>query len=124
MPQATVSETARLPVPPDRAWTVLRDFAAPWHPDMAWGREEIAEDGARERVFGMAGDGTRYRERLTWFSDTERSLAYLLTEGIAGVQDYRARVRVEPADGGSVVSWTARIAAPADRLDAIRDGTA
>jgi pimeloyl-ACP methyl ester carboxylesterase/AcrR family transcriptional regulator len=123
MPQATVQQTAKLAAPPAQVWAVLRDFAAPWHPDMAWCREEIAADGARERVFAMTGEDGRYRERLTYFSDAERSLSYVLTEGIEGAQDYRARVRVEAAEGGAAVSWSARIIATAARLEPVRAGT-
>lgn len=104
--------------PTAQVWAVLRDFCGLWHPAM----ESIrAEDGGQERVFVAGGD--TYRERLTWFSDSEKSLGYRCLEGIKGAERYDARVSVAATESGAAVTWTAEIAAPKGRAEEIAAGT-
>ena len=103
---------------------MLRDFCGLWHPAMDWVREERDARGSLIRAFAGGGDDTVYREQLTWFSDTNRALAYTHLQGIAGVERYDARVTVTPSErGGSTVNWTADLTAPAARAAAIAAGT-
>lgn len=108
----------RVSRPAAEVWAVLRDFCGLWHPAMDRIR---AEDGGQVRVFEAGGDV--YRERLTWFSDSEMSLGYRCLEGIRGAERYDARVGVVESEGGAAVTWTAEIAAPAGRAGEIAAGT-
>ncbi len=111
--------------PPAAVWAVARDFCGLWHPSVAWIRAERDGRGRLLRAFGVAGEDRVYREALTWFSDSDRTLGYRHLHGIAGVEAYDARLSVAPAEGGgSRVIWSAEVAAPAARLRAICDGTA
>lgn len=112
-----------VPRAPDQVWAVLRDFGGAWHPAMAWVRAERGGKGALIRAFGVAGEATVYREQRVWFSDSGRALAYRHLQGIRDVERYDAGVAVTPAEGGSTVTWTAELTAPAARAPAIAAGT-
>ncbi len=87
-------------------------------------RAERDDRGTLIRAFTVKGEGTLYREQLTYRSDSDRSLAYAHLEGIAGVERYAARLAVSPGkNGGSVVEWSARLTAPAERATAVAAGT-
>ena len=105
---------------PAQVWAVARDFCGTWHPAIATIR---AEPGG-VRAFTVAGEDTLYRERLTYFSDTDRTLAYTHLEGIKGAERYDARLTVAASDqGGSVITMTASITASATRAAEIAAGT-
>ena len=100
-------------------WAVLRDFCGAWHPSVASIRAERDGRGALIRAFTVRGEEGIYREQLTWFSDSGRSLAYRHVEGIAGVERYDARVTVTAAERGCTVMWTADLTAPLGRVGAM-----
>lgn len=107
-----------------QAWSVVRDFCGAWHPAIETIAFEQTGHGALIRRFKVKGDGGIYRERLTYFSDTERTMAYTHVEGIVGVQSYDARLSIAvSADNGSVVSMSAELSAPMLRAQEIADGT-
>jgi pimeloyl-ACP methyl ester carboxylesterase len=113
-----------VPCAPDDVWRVVRDFCGAWHPWVATIHEERGPKGARVRAFTVAGEDTVYREQQTYFSESDRVLGYTHLEGIRDCEAYDARTTVTPAEaGGSVVSWTATVRAPAARLGAICEGT-
>jgi pimeloyl-ACP methyl ester carboxylesterase len=109
---------------PAAVWAVARDFGGAWHPWIATIRTERDAKGHLIRAFTVTGEDTLYREQQTYLSDSDRVLAYTHLDGIAGAESYDARLTVSPSDaGGSIVTWTATIAAPAARLTQICDGT-
>lgn len=109
---------------PDAVWAVARDFCASWHPAIDRITAERDGQGALIRAFTVKGEDTLYRERLSYFSDSDRVLAYSHLEGIAGVDRYDARLTVGPSEkGGSVMTWTADISAPVSRAAEIAGGT-
>ncbi len=109
------------PGDPAQVWAVARDFCGRWHPAIAKMR---AEQGGKVRAFTLAGDDSLYRERLTYFSDSDRTLAYTHLQGITGVERYDARLTIAAADqGGSVITMTASITASAARAVEIAAGT-
>lgn len=111
----------RLDVSPDAAWSALRDFCAPWHP---WIETMQAEQGGAVRAFRVSGEDTQYRERLTWFSDTDRVMCYTHVAGIDGAQRYDGMLSVAAAEqGGSIVTMSAEIEALAERASDIASGT-
>lgn len=124
MGQDVVQVQGQLPAAPDDVWRVLGDFCGAWHPWVATIREERGPKGARLRAFTVTGEDTVYRERLTYLSDSDRSLGYTHLDGIRDCQAYDAMVTVTPSgDGGSMVTWSATIKAADARLTAICDGT-
>lgn len=112
-----------IPRDPAQVWAVAGDFCGLWHPAMTACRAERDPRGALVRVFTAQGEDTEYREQLTWHSDSDRSLGYTHLAGIAECEAYDARLTVTPAQGGSAVSWTATLTAPATRAGAIARGT-
>lgn len=112
-----------IPRDPDTVWAVARAFCGLWHPAMTACRAERDPRGALVRAFTVQGEDTEYREQLTWFSDSDRSQGYTHLSGIAGCESYDARLSVSPAQGGSAVTWSARLTAPPPRARAIADGT-
>ena len=124
MPSQRVQIHRLLQADPDDVWAVARDFCGLWHPAMATCQEERDHRGALIRAFTVQGEETLYREQLTWFSDSDRSLGYTHLQGIADCDAYDARLTISPAaDGRSALTWTAEITAPATRIDAIARGT-
>jgi len=112
-----------IPRDPAEVWAVAGDFCGLWHPAMTAVRAERDPRGALVRAFTVQGEDTQYREQLTWYSDSDRSLGYTHLAGIAGCEGYDARLTVTPAQGGSAVVWSATITAPAARAAAIARGT-
>jgi len=107
---------------PDAVWAVLGSFDVSWHPYIAHCTVLRDADGALLRSFADQ-DGTVYEERRSYISDTDRVLCYTLVKGIEGILTYNARIEVTEDSGASVVTWSATIAAPADRADKIAEGT-
>jgi pimeloyl-ACP methyl ester carboxylesterase len=87
-------------------------------------RAERGGHGGLIRVFTVKGEDASYREQMTWFSDSDRTLGYTHLDGISDCEAYDARVSVSPApSGGATVKWTATISAPVARLQGICNGT-
>ena len=124
MPQLEARSTAKTSASPDAVWRIARDFCAPWHPAIAEMRAETGAEGGLVRAFSVHGEDTVYRERLTWFSDSDRTLGYAHVEGIAGVESYAGRLIVSSAEnGGAEITMSARMAAPSGRAEEIASGT-
>jgi pimeloyl-ACP methyl ester carboxylesterase len=124
MARGVVEVSGTVDASPEAVWAVVGDFCGRWHPAIATMRAEKANDGGQIRAFTVHGEDTLYRERLTWLSESDRTLGYTHLEGIAGAAAYDARIGVCAAgDGGSLVEWSAAIEADEPRLGAIRAGT-
>lgn len=112
MARDRVQVTGHSPASPEAVWAVARDFCGHWHPGVATIRAERDARGSLVRAFTAHGEDTLYRERLTFLSDSDRSLAYAHLEGIAGVDRYDACLTVSPSgDGGSSIEWVADVEA-------------
>ncbi len=125
MPRNRVQIIGQCPASPEAVWAIAGDFCGKWHPAIAGIRAEHDARGSLIRAFTVHGEDTLYREQLTWFSDSDRSLGYTHLEGISGVDRYDGRVTVSgDGAGGSLVEWTAEVDAPdAARLAGICQGT-
>jgi pimeloyl-ACP methyl ester carboxylesterase len=125
MPRDQIQVIRHCPASPEAAWAIAGDFCGHWHPGIATIRAERDARGSLIRAFTVHGENTLYREQLTWFSDSDRSLGYTHLEGIAGVERYDARITVSAAEGGgSTIEWTAIVEAPdAVRAAAVCTGT-
>lgn len=107
-----------------RVWTVLGDFTAPWHPFIAEISAGRDEHGRLLRRFRAHGEDTLYVERLTYFSDSDRTLAYEHVAGIREADRYHARYSVEDlGEAACRVTWSASFSAPDHRIEGIRQGT-
>ena len=123
MARGEVDVSGTLAASPEAVWSVVADFCGRWHPAIADIRAERDERGGLIRAFKVHGEDTLYRERLTWRSDSDRTLGYAHLEGIAGAETYDGRIAVTAADGGSMVRWSASVEAAEPRLSRICDGT-
>lgn len=109
---------------PDVVWSIAGAFCEGWHPAVATMEAERGADGALVRAFTVQGEETVYRERLCYRSDSDRELAYRHLQGIAGVDDYAARLSVTAdGQGGSVITMSATLTAPMPRAAQIAAGT-
>lgn len=122
MPHLSVKSTADTTASADQTWAVVRDFCAPWHPLIDRMQAEAGQ-AARVRRFSVKGEDTIYRERLTYFSATQRRMSYTHLSGIAGVQRYDAHLSVIQTDKGARIKMAADLTAPAPRADEIAAGT-
>lgn len=125
MPRDQIQVIGRCPASPEAVWAIAGDFCGHWHPGIATIRAERDARGSLIRAFTVHGEDTLYREQLTWFSDSDRSLGYTHLEGIAGVERYDARITVSATEGGgSTIEWTATVEAPdSARAAAVCAGT-
>lgn len=122
MAEHHVRVTKDISAPPETVWASVQDFSAPWHPAIATMRADYT-DGNHIRVFTVHGERTEYRERLTWYSDSERCMAYTLVAGIAGAQAYNASLSVEDTPVGCRVVMAADLCADEPRAREIAKGT-
>jgi len=134
LPKEEVSCTGTIEASAERVWSLGGDFHGTWHPaintmsvDPAINTMSVEQDepGRLIRAFRLHGEpDTTYRERLTWFSNSERSMAYTHVEGIKGVREYNAHLSVEPKnDTECSLTMAAEITAPAPRASQIAEGT-
>lgn len=124
MVERKVHSLGRSDESPDALWRRVRNFCAPWHPAVTEMRAERGADGALIRAFEVQGENTTYREQLTYFSDSDRTMAYTHVEGIDGCDAYDARLFVQPDDAeGSIISMTAIMSASPDRVEGMAKGT-
>ncbi len=124
MPQLDVHSSGQIAATADQVWALIRDFCGAWHPAIATMAAEYDDSGRLIRRFTVKGDEGVYRERLTWFSDSDRSMAYTHIEGIQGVKSYDARMQIS-ADSNThcTMAMSARLTAPEPRASGIALGT-
>ncbi len=124
MVRKSVHVARRVAAPADAIWTMARKFCAEWHPFIEWVKAERDGQGHLVRHFKAMGENGHYRERLTWFSDSDRELRYAHVEGIRDARSYTACLKVTPDGDGAEISWSAEIEAPEPRATEIESGTA
>ncbi len=123
MAQKTVHVSKDLPVSPAVVWAVARQFCKAWHPFLEWVKAERDEAGHLVRCFKVQAEEGLYRERLSYFSDTDFELRYVHIEGIKDVTSYAATFRVVATDHGCTITWQATLEADEPRASAIASGT-
>ena len=124
MARAQVHEIGYAAAEPAAIWAVAGDFCSLWHPAIDRIGQERDAGGSVIRAFTVKGALTLYREQMTYRSDSDRVLAYTHLQGIDGVWRYDARLSVAADEqGGSIITWTAELTAPATRAEAIAAGT-
>jgi carbon monoxide dehydrogenase subunit G len=107
MDQARVTETIDIAAAPDAAWALVGDFAGlvAWFPAVVDSVVEGSGIGAL-RYLTMP-DGNRLTERQEARDDAGRSYEYVATAGALPCTEYRSRIAVTPAGGGSRITWSA-----------------
>lgn len=124
MARETVQVIGTSTADPAAVWAIARDFCGLWHPAIATMAAIRDTQGRLIRAFTLKGEGELYRERLTYFSDSDMTMAYSHVEGIAGVDSYNARLTVMPDDkDGCVIRMSAVLTAPMLRAKEIANGT-
>lgn len=123
MPRLHVESSVAVAAAPDVVWGHLRDFCAAWHPAVDHMETEKLADGSLIRRFTVKGERTAYRERLTYFSDSQRVMAYTHVEGIEKVESYDAQLKVSAHGDGAHVTMSADITASEPRASEIAEGT-
>jgi len=119
-----VEVTGKSPADPDAVWRIAQNFANGWHPAIESMSAESDDSGRLIRVFTVHGEETEYRERLTYFSHSDRTLRYTHLQGIQDVEHYNASLCIAADDaGGSHIIWSAEIVAESARAKAIATGT-
>lgn len=105
----------------DVVWAMVHDFCGAWHPAII---SIETEEGGNIRRFTVQGEDTVYRERLTYYSDSERAYVYRHLEGIRDVENYIATFSVDEIDETSCqINWHATITAHESRGAEIAEGT-
>lgn len=124
MPSQSVHVEGHVAATPEAVWATARDFCGAWHPAIEAITAERGAAGDLVRRFTVKGEPTIYRERLIYFSDSDRTLGYSHLEGIRDADCYIGWFAVKPAaDGGSAIAWDAEVSAPTGRLEEIVAGT-
>ena len=126
MPTVTVSSVIDAPI--EKVWARIRDFNGlpSWHPRMV--KSEI-EDGRPADEIGCVRkfeliSGATLREKLTAFSDAERSVSYSILETPQPISNHTATLKlVRVTDGErTYAEWTATFDAPAAEADKVAEG--
>ena len=111
----TISLAEEAPAPAARIWAILADFGAflDWAYTHANGTIEVEGDGVGMVRHLDMGNGPM-GERLDRLDHDSRTLAYSLAYGDPlGMDQYRARVRVEELEEGrSLLHWTGEFSSP------------
>ena len=114
----------QVPVSVQSIWRHIRAFDISWHPAVTACQLERDAAGKLIRTFEVVGRSARYREQRSYFSDTERSLSYLMLEGIEGLHRYDANVTVQSINEGACrVTWRASVVLRQGDVDAVAERT-
>jgi carbon monoxide dehydrogenase subunit G len=117
---AQVSETIEVAAAPDRTWALVGDFAGlvGWFPAVT--SSEVEGSGVGALRYLTMPDGTALTERQEARDDVARCYEYTAIAGALPCTDYRSRIAVTPAGGGSRITWTATFTPLADApVDAV-----
>ncbi len=119
----TVHCIAQSTAAPDEIWAAVADFNVGWHPMVSWSMIEPSRNAQIIRRFAADDGSSIMRERLTYYSASDHTIAYEMVEGIEGASSYHARLKITPSESGSTMTWNADITASAARAPAIANGT-
>jgi carbon monoxide dehydrogenase subunit G len=104
----SVKEKVELPVPPDKAWEVIKDFDRwqTWHPALASDEITSGKGNTRGTVRVLTTkDGARITEQLMHYQPKGFSYTYKITDSPLPVTDYVSTLQVKASKSGSVVHW-------------------
>lgn len=121
--QRTIECSERCAADAQQLWSLVRDFCAPWHPAVESIAREYDDSGALVRALTVSGDNSVYKERLTYYSETDRTYRYSHIAGIVDINDYHAELCVEPEGNGCRMTMRATVSATPQRADEVVQGT-
>lgn len=114
-------------------WSKVKNFSdlGAWHPAVAKTEIVAGKDGKKgaKRILTLQ-DGGQIKETLKAYDSKEKSMQYIITEGVLPVQDYVSTIRVKPnGSDSSVVIWESSFKPKAqgdekvasDTIDAVYD---
>jgi carbon monoxide dehydrogenase subunit G len=113
-----VTNTIRVDAPPDDAWRVVGDLTGVdrWIPGVVSATVE-----GRRRLCETA-DGDQIVERITSYSDDDRSYGYAHIQQPLPIENSRGTLSVEPAGDGSLIRWEAELDAPGAEIAELVEG--
>jgi uncharacterized protein YndB with AHSA1/START domain len=98
----------RFPQPPERVWEVYTDHArwSEWSgfPKSRLEREGDTERNGRGAVRGFSGGGVSVHEQVLEFEPPKR-MTYRIVRGGFPLRNHLGEVRLEPAEGGTLLVW-------------------
>jgi hypothetical protein len=117
----SVKEKVELPVAPEKAWNLIKDFDGwqNWHPAVASTDITSGKGNARGtvRVLNLK-DGAKVTETLVHYQPKIFSYTYRITDSPLPVTDYVSTLSVKAFKSGSVVTWTSHFKAKEGTADA------
>jgi uncharacterized protein YndB with AHSA1/START domain len=101
----TIDVRATIPAGPAAVWRLLGDSATwpQWTPIETFELERPGDASGLGELRAFTTGRVRVREEIVE-REPERRLTYVLLSGLA-VRDYRARIELEPAPGGTALHW-------------------
>jgi mxaD protein len=117
----SVKEKVELPVPPDKAWAMIKDFDGwqNWHPAIASTEILSGKGNTRGTVRVLTTkDGAKITERLDRYQPKGFSYTYRITDSPLPVTDYVSTIQVKSSKSGSVVMWSSHFKAKEGTEDA------
>ena len=117
----SVKEKVELPVPPDKAWAMIKDFDGwqNWHPAIASTEILSGKGNTRGTVRVLTTkDGGKITERLDRYQPKGFSYTYRNMDSPLPVTDYVSTIQVKGSKSGSVVMWRSHFKAKEGTEDA------
>ncbi len=117
----SVKEKVELPVPPEKAWEMIKDFDGwqNWHPVIASTEITSGKGNTRGTVRVLTTkDGAKITETLVHYQPKVFSYTYRITDSPLPVTDYVSTIQVKAAKSGSVVHWQSHFKAKEGTSDA------
>jgi mxaD protein len=117
----SVKEKVELPVPPDKAWAMIKDFDGwqNWHPAIASTEILSGKGNTRGTVRVLTTkDGAKITERLDRYQPKGFSYTYRITDSPLPLTDYVSTIQVKSSKSGSVVMWSSHFKAKEGTEDA------
>ncbi len=117
----SVKEKVELPVPPQKAWELIKDFDGwqNWHPAIAGTEIMKGKGNTRGTVRVLTTkDGAKITEELVRYQPKVFSYTYKITDSPLPLTDYVSTLQVKAAKSGCVVTWMSHFKAKEGTPDA------
>jgi len=117
----SVKEKVELPVPPDKAWALIKDFDGwqNWHPAIASTEITSGKGNTHGTVRVLTTkDGAKITERLERYQPKVFAYTYRITDSPLPVTDYVSTIQVKAFKSGCVVNWSSHFKAKEGTEDA------
>ncbi len=106
-----VEEMIEIAAPPEKVWGIIKDFGKlDWNPAVSKIESTGGNANNASRVITLKTG--ELQEGLDYYSEKELTYLYRLSKekvDVFPVSSYTAQITVKPANGGSLVTWMARL---------------